>query len=75
MSTYRCRRHQQAGDLKAYGYSRGSLCNLFHRWSLALRFHPSTDTLLRFLSPDREVIRIGLAESWRHGIRNSLPDK
>lgn len=35
----------------------------------ALRFHPATDTLLRFLSPQMEVARIGLAETWRRGLR------
>jgi hypothetical protein len=35
----------------------------------ALRFHPSTDSLLRYLNPEIEVIRIGLSESWRRGLR------
>jgi hypothetical protein len=30
-----------------------------------LRFHPTTDVLLRRLCPEMEVIRVGLAESWR----------
>ncbi|MBZ5529220.1 MAG: hypothetical protein LAN71_15140 [Acidobacteriia bacterium] len=38
----------------------------------AIRFHPSTDTLLRFLSPEIEVRRVGLAESWRRGLRVAL---
>lgn len=33
------------------------------------RFRPSTDALLRYLSPEIEVIRVGLAESWRSGLR------
>jgi hypothetical protein len=35
----------------------------------ALRFHPATDQLLRYLSPEVEVVRVGLAESWRRGVR------
>ncbi len=35
----------------------------------ALRFHPSTDTLLRYLSPELETTRVGLAENWRRGLR------
>jgi len=35
----------------------------------ALRFHPSTGELLKFLSPELEVVRVGLAESWRGGLR------
>jgi hypothetical protein len=35
----------------------------------ALRFHPSTEALLKFISSDLEVVRIGLAESWRRGLR------
>jgi hypothetical protein len=35
----------------------------------AVRFHPSTDTLLRYLSPELETTRVGLAETWRRGLR------
>jgi len=35
----------------------------------ALRFHPSTDVLLRYLKPEMEIIRVGLVESWRRGLR------
>ena len=35
----------------------------------ALRFHPATGDLLRYLDPQVEVVRVGLAESWRRGIR------
>jgi len=34
----------------------------------ALRFHPATDDLLKYLSPELEVARVGLAESWRRGL-------
>jgi hypothetical protein len=35
----------------------------------ALRFHPVTGILLDALSPQIEVVRVGLTESWRRGIR------
>ena len=35
----------------------------------ALRFHPSTDVLLRYFSPEIEFVRVGLAETWRRGLR------
>ena len=35
----------------------------------ALRFHPTTDDLLKYLSPELEMVRMGLAESWRGGLR------
>lgn len=69
----RIRRHQQAGDLARYGYFPGVPLQptppLVYLIAPALRFHPSTDVLLEFLRPEMEVIRIGLAESWRRGLR------
>ena len=59
----RIRRHQEAGHLARYGYFPGV------QLQPTLRFHPSTDVLLEFLHPEMEVIRIGLAESWRCGLR------
>jgi hypothetical protein len=35
----------------------------------ALRFHPVTGILLDVLSPEIEVVRVGLTENWRRGIR------
>jgi hypothetical protein len=40
----------------------------------ALRFH-FTDVLLEILRPEMEVIRIGLAESWRRGLRVIIGQK
>lgn len=34
-----------------------------------LHFHPALDIVLRYLSPEIEVSRIGLAENWRRGLR------
>lgn len=69
----RIRRHLQQGDFARYGYFPGielqSAPPLVYLVAPALRFHPATDILMRYLSPDLEVVRVGLAESWRRGIR------
>ncbi len=69
----RIRRHLEQRDFVRYGYFPGIQLQyappLVYLVAPALRFHPSTDTLLRFLSPDLESTRVGLAESWRRGLR------
>ena len=65
--------HMERGDLSRYGYFPGVQLQtsppLVYLVAPALRFHPATDQLLRYLSPDVEVVRVGLAESWRIGVR------
>jgi hypothetical protein len=72
----RIRRHRAQGDLARYGYFRGlelqSAPPLVYLVAPALRFHPRTDALLRYLSPEIEVVRVGLAESWRRGLRVAM---
>jgi hypothetical protein len=69
----RIRRHLEQRDFARYGYFPGielqAAPPLVYLVAPALRFHPSTDILLRFLSPDLESTRVGLAESWRRGLR------
>jgi hypothetical protein len=69
----RVRRHQVQGDLARYGYFPGlqlqSAPPIVYLVAPALRFHPTIETLLRYLSPEMQVIRVGLAESWRRGLR------
>ena len=69
----RIRHHLEQRDFARYGYFPGielqAAPPLVYLVAPALRFHPSTDTLLRFLSPDLESIRVGLVESWRRGLR------
>ena len=69
----RIRRHLAQGDLPRYGYFSGmelqSAAPLVYLIAPALRFHPTTDALLKYLSPDLEIVRVGLAETWRRGIR------
>jgi hypothetical protein len=68
----RVRRHLEQGDFPRYGYFTGIALQaappLVYLVAPLLRFHPATDTLLRYLSPELEVVRVGLAESWRRGL-------
>jgi hypothetical protein len=69
----RIRRHLERRDFDRYGYFPGielqAAPPLVYLVAPALRFHPSTDILLRYLSPELESTRVGLAESWRRGLR------
>jgi hypothetical protein len=69
----RVRRHQGEGNFQRNGYFVG--VELDPRpplvWLVApgLRFHPSTDTLLKYLAPEIQITRIGLNENWRRGLQ------
>ena len=67
------RHHLERGDLSRYGYFPSVQLQttppLAYLVAPALHFHPATDELLRYLSPQMEVVRVGLAESWRRGVR------
>ena len=67
------RHHLEREDLSRYGYFPGVQLQaappLVYLLAPALRFHPATDELLRYLSPEVEVVRVGIAESWRRGVR------
>ena len=69
----RIRRHLLGGEITRYGYFPGVELQktppLVYLVAPALRFHPSTDELLKFLSTELEIVRVGLAESWRRGLR------
>jgi len=69
----RVRRHQAEGHFARYGYFAGLELQiappLVYLVAPALRFHPTTDALFGYLTPEMEVIRIRLAESWRRGMR------
>jgi hypothetical protein len=69
----RVRRHLKTGEFRSYGYFPGVEIQkappLVYLVAPALRFHPVTSILLESLSPEIEVIRVGLTESWRLGIR------
>lgn len=69
----RVRAHQQQDDLQRYGYFPGVQLRaeppLLFLVAPAIRFHPATSVLLRYLSHEIEVSRVGLAENWRRGLR------
>lgn len=69
----RVRRHLELGEFRNYGYFSGIEIQdappLVHLVAPALRFHPVTGTLVDALSPQIEVVRVGLTENWRRGIR------
>ncbi len=72
----RVRAHQRQGDFQSYGYFSGIELSdappLVFLVAPAIRFHPTTGMLLRYLSPEIEVVRVGLAENWRRGLRVAL---
>lgn len=69
----RVKKHLERGEISRYGYFPGielqKIPPLVYLVAPALRFHPSTDELLKYVSPELEVVRVGLAESWRRGLR------
>jgi hypothetical protein len=69
----RVRWHREQGDLESLGYFPGlRLADrppLLYLVAPGLRFHPATETLLRFVSREVEVVRVGLNEGWRKGLR------
>jgi hypothetical protein len=67
------RHHLECGDFSCYGYFPDvplqAAPPVVYLVAPALRFHPATDELLRYLTPEIDVVRVGLAETWRRGIR------
>lgn len=69
----RVRAHQQRAELQRHGYFAGLQWQDQppELWLVApgFRFHPATEVILRYLSPEIEVTRVGLNENWRAGIQ------
>ena len=69
----RVRRHQRIGDFQRFGYFAGVEISpeppLVWLVAPALRFHAATDTLVKYLSPEIHVTRIGINENWRRGVK------
>ena len=69
----RVRGHQQNGGFLRNGYFAGRELSdvppLLYLVAPALRTHPSTDTLLRYLSPQIEWSVVQVDERWREGVR------
>ncbi len=65
--------HHERGEFTAFGYFPGRELSpeksLLFLVAPALRVHPATDTLLRYLAPDIEWTLVGIDERWRHGVR------
>lgn len=68
----RVRRHLEDGDFQRMGYFPGqnlsSLCPRLLLIAPSLRWHPRSDAILGWLSPDVPWVRIGINEEWRHGL-------
>jgi hypothetical protein len=69
----RVRWHLQQGDFPRYGYFSGVELQdkppLLYLVAPGFRFHPATDTLLRYILPEVECVRVGLNEDWRCGLK------
>lgn len=66
-------RHQREGDFHRYGYFAGieldSKPPFIWIAAPALRFHSATDILLKYVSPEIRITRIGLNENWRRRLK------
>jgi len=67
------RRRLHGGEIAGYGYFPGvelqQVPPLVYLAAPALRFHPPTDELLKYLSAELEIVCVGLRESWRRGLQ------
>lgn len=65
--------HLQQGGFNSCGFFPGielqGATPLVYLVAPALQFHPTTGRLLRHLSPEMHVVRVGLDEHWRRGLR------
>ncbi|MBZ5659824.1 MAG: hypothetical protein LAO08_05395 [Acidobacteriia bacterium] len=69
----RVRWHQDRDDFRRFGYFPDTPLKakppLLYLVAPGFRFHPALDIVLRYLSPEIEVSRTGLAENWRRGLK------
>ncbi len=69
----RVRWHHRQDDFHRYGYFTGiefqPKAPLLYLVAPGLRFHPATETILRYFSSEVEVTRVGLNENWRQGLK------
>lgn len=65
--------HHERGEFQRFGYFPGRELSgdrpLLFLAAPALRVHPQTDTLLRYISPEIEWTLVGIDERWRQGVR------
>jgi hypothetical protein len=69
----RVRRHQREGDFARHGYFTDVELDpappLIWLVAPGFRFHPSVEIITKYLSPEIHIMRIGLNENWRRGLR------
>ena len=69
----RVRWHHAQQDFSRYGYFPGIDLDprppLLYLVAPALHFHPASDVILQFLSPEIEICRVGVGEYWRRGVK------
>ncbi len=65
--------HRARGEFQKFGYFPGTEIApappLLLLVAPALRVHPATDTLLRYIAPEIQCELIGIGEKWREGIQ------
>lgn len=65
--------HHERGEFHKFGYFSGRELSpqlpLLLMVAPALRVHPATDTLLRYISPDIEWVLLGIDERWRKQLK------
>jgi hypothetical protein len=65
--------HQERGEFQKFGYFAGqelsTAAPLLIMVAPSLHVHPTTDALLRYLSPEIEWKLVGIDERWRDGVR------
>lgn len=65
--------HHQRGEFRQFGYFVGTELSpappLLLLVAPALRVHPATDTLLRYISPEIDCELLGIDERWRDDLR------
>ena len=65
--------HHARGEFQTFGYFPGRELSaeapLLFLIAPALRVHPATDVLLRYLAPEIEWTLLGVDERWREGVR------
>lgn len=65
--------HHKRGEFHKFGYFAGRELSpeppLLFLVAPALHVHPTTDTLLRYITPQVEATVVGIDERWREGVR------
>jgi len=69
----RVRWHHDQDDFRRFGYFPDTPLKakppLLYLVAPGFRFHPAIDIVLRYLSPEIEVVRVALVENWRRSLR------